>query len=47
MVDHSPFALATAVALPEATPISPKTFTSERRAFPEGDMVTTYVEFGP
>ena len=41
MVDHSPFALATAVALPEATPDFAKDlYIGNAARSPEGDMVT-------
>ena len=41
MVDHSPFAIATAVALPEATPDFAKDlYIANAARSPEGDMVT-------
>src|SRR6266481_7937967 len=41
MVDHSPFALATAVALPAATPDFAKDlYVANAARSPEGDMVT-------
>jgi hypothetical protein len=41
MVDHSPFAIATAVALPEATPDFAKDlYVANAAHSPEGDMVT-------
>ena len=41
MVDHSPFAVATAVALPEATPDFAKDlYIANAARSPEGDMVT-------
>ncbi|PYL14615.1 MAG: hypothetical protein DMF43_00835, partial [Verrucomicrobia bacterium] len=41
MVDHSPFAIATAVALPSATPDFAKDlYVANAARSPEGDMVT-------
>jgi hypothetical protein len=41
MVDHSPFAVATAVALPEATPgFAKDLYIANAARSPEGDMVT-------
>jgi hypothetical protein len=41
MVDHSPFAIATAIALPEATPDFAKDlYVANAARSPEGDMVT-------
>ena len=41
MLDHSPFAIATAVALPEATPdFSRDLYIANAARSPEGDMVT-------
>ena len=48
MLNRSPFAIATAAALPEATPDFAKDlYIANAARSPEGDLVTITIEFGP